>query len=310
MTCQLFFSRSHAHQTISNSLLSPLSLHTLSSAMASEMIKFLWAKIKAKPLVAIGRFIFFSLLMIQSGFLAAYPATYQDRDTAALCLLCIPVLVYWIYCLCTEASLLRMFYTWGLYLAVFLIPLTVTIFLLAGDELDKTKFLGPNTLKVILCLTPVLFLFLPNTASGLSESDDYRQLALRLTIQVTIDLFDAVEMLDIVLDENESRQGIPKWFGRLMMAVACFSFLLSLLQMAENKLVDGKVEQSKCLAIIRNVVQMVCVNLMFMVIRLVIFFKYKKEESIFIAKNGIAIYFSALEIYSIWRSQRNRADQA
>ena len=117
-------------------------------------------------------------------------------------------------------------------------------------------------------------------------------------------------MLDIVLDENESRQGIPKWFGRLMMAVACFSFLLSLLQMAENKLVDGKVEQSKCLAIIRNVVQMVCVNLVFMVIRLVIFFKYKKEESIFIAKNGIAIYFSALEIYSIWRSQRNRADQA
>ena len=182
-----------------------------------------------------------------------------------------------------------------------------------GSEMcirDRTKFLGPNTLKVILCLTPVLFLFLPNTASGLSESDDYRQLALRLTIQVTIDLFDAVEMLDIVLDENESRQGIPKWFGRLMMAVACFSFLLSLLQMAENKLVDGKVEQSKCLAIIRNVVQMVCVNLVFMVIRLVIFFKYKKEESIFIAKNGIAIYFSALEIYSIWRSQRNRADQA
>ena len=253
---------------------------------------------------------FFSLLVIQSGFLAAYPATYQDRDTAALCLLCFPVLVYWIYCLCTEASLLRMFYTWGLYLVVFLIPMIATIFAVAGDELDKTKFLGPNTLKVILCLTPVLFLFLPNTASGLSESDHYRQLAFRLTIQVTIDLFDTVEMLDIVLDENENSHGIPKWFGRLMVAVACFSFLLSLLQMAENKLVDGKVEQWKCLAKFRNVVQMVFVNLVFMVIRLVIFVKYKKEESIFIAKNGIAIYFSALELYSIRRSQRNQADQA
>ena len=203
-----------------------------------------------------------------------------------------------------------MFFTWGLYLVVFLIPMIATIFAVAGDDLDKTKFLGPNTLKVILCLTPVLFLFLPNTASGLSESDDYRQLAFRLTIQVTIDLFDTVEMLDIVLDENENSHGIPKWFGRLMVAVACFSFLLSLLQMAENKLVEGEVEQWKCLAIIRNVVQMVCVNLVFMVIRLVIFFKYKKEESIFIAKNGIAIYFSALEIYSIRRSQRNQADQA
>ena len=92
-----------------------------------------------------------------------------------------------------------------------------------------------------------------------------------------------------------------------MVAVACFSFLLSLLQIAENKL-DGKtIEQSECLAIIRNVVQMVCVNLVFMVIRLVIFFIYKKEESIFIAKNGIAMYFSALEIYSIWQNQRNQA---
>ena len=277
--------------------------------MASEIRESLWEKIKAKPLVAIGRLIFFSLLMIQSGFLSAYPATYQDRKMAALCLLCFPALLYWIRCLCTEASLLRMFYTWGLYLVVFLIPMIATIFAVAGDELDKTKFLGPNTLKIILCLTPVLFLFLPNTASGLSESDDYRQLAFRLTIQVTIDLFDTVEMLDIVLDENENSHGIPKWFGRLMVAVACFSFLLSLLQMAENKLVDGEVEQWKCLAIIRNVVQMVCVNLVFMVIRLVIFFKYKKEESIFIAKNGIAIYFSALEIYSIRRSQRNQADQ-
>ena len=65
-------------------------------------------------------------------------------------------------------------------------------------------------------------------------------------------LFDAVEMLDIVLNENENRHGIPKWFGRLIVALACFSFLVSLLQMAENKLDDGIVEQRKYPAIIRN----------------------------------------------------------
>ena len=219
---------------------------------------------------------------------------------AVLCILCIPVLVSWIYCLSKEAGLSGMVFTWGLYLVVFLIPMIAIIFAIVGDDLDKENFLGPNALKVILCLTPVLFLFLPNTASGLSEIDGYPQLAFRLTIQVTIDLFDAVEMLDIVLDENENGHGIPKWFGRLMVAVACFSFLLSLLQIAENKLDGKKIEQSECLAIIRNVVQMVCVNL-------VIFFKYKKEESIFIAKNGVAMYFSALEIYSIWQNQRNQA---
>ena len=86
------------------------------------------------------------------------------------------------------------------------------------------------------------------------------------------------EMLDIVLNENENSHGIPKWFGRLIVALACFSFLVSLLQMSENKLDDGIVEQPKCLAIIRNLVQIVCVNFVFMVIRLDIFIKYKKEE--------------------------------
>ena len=170
---------------------------------------------------------------------------------AVLCILCIPVPVSWIYCLSKEAGLLEMVFTWGLYLVVFLIPMIAIIFAVVGDDLDKENFLGPNALKVILCLTPVLFLFLPNTASGLSEIDGYPQLAIRLTIQVTIDLFDAVEMLDIVLDESENGHGIPKWFARLMVAVARFSFLLSLLQMAENKLDDGIVEQRKCLAIIR-----------------------------------------------------------
>jgi len=128
-----------------------------------------------------------------------------------------------------------MCFTWGLYLVVFLVPMISTIFAEAVDDLEKKKFLDPNTLKVVLCLTPVLFLFLPNTASDLSQNDEYRQFAFRLTIQISIDLFDAVEMLDVVLDETKNSHGIPKWFGRLMVAVAFFSFLLSLLQMAEKK---------------------------------------------------------------------------
>lgn len=270
--------------------------------MASETNESLLAQFKAKPLVSIGRLIFFALLMTQSGFFAAYPATYRDRNMASLCLLCTPALFYWSYWLkCTQASL----------------PMIAIIFALAGDDLDKEMFLGPNTFKVILCLTPVLFLFLPNTASDLSGNEEYRQLAFRLTFQVTIDLFDAVEMLDIVLDESQKAtetipnpHGIPKEFGIVMVTLACFSFLLSLLQMAENKLDKGKVKQRRYLPIIRNLVQLVFVNFVFMVIRLVVFFKYKKEESIFIAKNGIAIYMSALEIYSIRRNRRSQVDQA
>ena len=108
------------------------------------------------------------------------------------------------------------------------------IFALAGDDLDKKRFLGPNTLKVTLCATPLLFLFLVNTASGLSKHEEYRQRASVLSVSITIDLFDSVEMLDIVLDERENSHGISKEFGRAMVAVACLSFLLSILQLGEN----------------------------------------------------------------------------
>ena len=131
--------------------------------MASETTESWWAKIKAKPLVSIGRFIFFALLMIQSGFLAAYSVTYRDQEMAASWLLCIPALFY---CLCTEASPFKECFSRGDSISVvFLIPIIAIIFAVAGDDLDKEKFLGLNALKVTLCLTPVLFLFLPNIAS-------------------------------------------------------------------------------------------------------------------------------------------------
>lgn len=110
-------------------------------------------------------------------------------------------------------------------------------------------------------------------------------------------------MLDIVLEENENSHGIPKGFGRAMVALACLSFLLSLLQLAENKLEDGTTELRKKLAVARNVVEIAFVNLPFLTIRLVIFSLYSIDESIFIAKNSIAIILSSLEIYWIKTGQ-------
>ncbi|XP_020602097.1 uncharacterized protein LOC110041159 [Orbicella faveolata] len=255
-------------------------------------------KIKSIRLVFVGRFVVLALFLTQCGFFAAYPTWYtDDLRWIAVIILYVPAILYWGYCLKTDAELIRMFFTWGLYVLVALVPNIAITFGVCGDELDKENFLGPNCLKVILCLTPVLFLVLLNTADDLSDNEEYRQLAKELSVHISIDLFDGVEMLDVVLDERENNYGIKKGFGIAMITVACFSFVLSLLQMAENKLENGSCELDKKLAIIRNGIQMVFVNLVFLIIRLVIFIKYKKDESIFIAKNGIAIFLSSLEIY-------------
>ena len=264
----------------------------------ARVSSFLKRIIRSIQLVFIGRFAVLALFLTQCGFFAAYPTWYSDDSRwIAVITLYVPAIIYWCYCLKTDAGLNRMFYTWGLYTVIALVPNIAITFAVCGDDLNKKNFLGPNCLKVILCLTPVLFLFLLNTADDLSANEDYRQLAKELSVHISIDLFDGVEMLDVVLDERENNYGIKKRFGIAMITVACFSFVLSLLQMAENRVNNGRCQLREKLAIFRNFIQMIFVNLVFLVIRLVIFIKYKKDESIFIAKNGIAIFLSSLEIY-------------
>ena len=199
----------------------------------AEVLSFLKKIIKSIRLVFVGRFVVFALLLVQCSFFAAYSMWYtDDLRWIAVITLYFPAIFYWFHCLKTDAGLITMFVTWGLFVVVGLIPNIAITFAVCGDELDKKSYLGPNTLKVILCLTPLLFLLLLNTARDLSDYEDNRELARRLSLYISIDLFDAVAMLDVVLDERENHYGISKGFGIVMITVACFSFVLSLLQMA------------------------------------------------------------------------------
>ena len=158
---------------------------------------------------------------------------------------------------------------------------------------NDTKTLGPTLLKATLCVTPILLLLLLNTASDANEPDENKDDVYKLCVQLAVDLLDAVEMIDIVLDEKEHNYGISQGFGIAMITVACISFLLSLWPMIETKLHGRKKTIS---AISRNATEIGLVNGPFLVIRLVIVFSYGKDESIFVAKNVIAIILSVLEI--------------
>jgi len=201
-----------------------------------------------------------------------------------------------------NAGLLPFFWVWAVYICCALLPNIVVIFGFVVDDLEKEKFLGPNVLKIVLCITPLLLLLLLNTADHDDDHDQTakelrRELVSKLSVQMAIDLFDAVEMLDIVLDEKEHNYGISKGFGIATTVVACLSFFLPPWQMAETKFKYGKPKKTRYkTTLIRNIAEMIAVNSVFLGVRLVVFFKYGKDESIFIAKNGIAIILSALEI--------------
>ena len=245
----------------------------------------------ASFLVLGGPVLFFALLITQSLMLAAYPATYKDDSNwYAVATSQAPSVIIWLsLVLFSGAKLQRLFYVWGFYIIGLVISIAI-VFGFVGDVLDNKRFLGPNVLKTVLCITPLLLLLLLNTAK---DGSNYKEVLSKLCFYVTVDLFDSVEMLDIVLDEKEHNYGIPKEFGDGMIALACLSLLLSPWQMAENNL--KKEKPKKRTAVLRNIFEIV-IDLVFLIVRLVIVFKYKKDESIFIAKNGIGIILSIFEI--------------
>ena len=132
-----------------------------------------------------------------------------------------------------------------------------------------------------LCVSPLLLLLLLSTGT---DSMSYRELIWLLSLRIPLDLFDTVEMLEVVLEENIVSRNIPRSFENVIISFACVSFILSLLQLMQVKTHDG---------------EWIYVNCVFLGLRLALFLEYGKDASIFIAKNGIIILLSLFEICSM-----------
>ena len=269
----------------------------------------------ASVLICWGRVTFFVLYGLQSYLLTSYPAVYNSNDAFyALIVLFIPALVLWLWILCDEKNLQWLFAVWPAYVWIALIPLIGIIF--GGDDpienkLDSQIFFGPNVLKITLCLSPLLLFLLLSTGT---DSMSYRELIWLLSLRIALDLFDTVEMLEVVLEENTihhniSRKlevlleetilhhNIPRSFENAIITFACISFILSPLQLMQIKLVyRGTWVYRKVASICHKTLQTLVVNCVFLGLRLAMFLGYGKDASIFIAKNGIVILLSLFQI--------------
>ncbi|XP_078342604.1 uncharacterized protein LOC144628383 [Oculina patagonica] len=252
-------------------------------------------------LVGIGRLIFFGLVIIQAVSLSSYPAEYKhDRGFYGLLVLYLPALALWIYIICNDKHLQWIFAVWTCYIA----GLVIFIAIIFGgnepieDKLDKEKFFGPNILKMTLCLAPLILLLLLSTGT---DSMVYRELIWKLSLRMALDLFDGVEMLEVIIEENEVSHEVPRSFEKAILAFVCISFLLSPLQLIEIKLrrFSGDWKTRTCPAALRTTIQVICVNCVFLGLRLDLFLKYGKDASIFLAKNGIIIFLGLFEICSV-----------
>ena len=116
-------------------------------------------------------------------------------------------MLLWLFLLLLKkAKLLKLrwlFVTWAFYVPGLVVS-TAVVFVNVGDSLDKERFPGPNVLKMVLCITPLLLLLLLNTAEDVK---DHKELVSSLCFQVAVDLFDAVEIIGIVLERQNGSYG-------------------------------------------------------------------------------------------------------
>ena len=263
----------------------------------------------ASFIIRLGRLAFFCLLTTQSMFLSAYLGKYEGTSNWYFMAFSFgPAVFVWVLLLIFKALYLGcLFRIWGLYIMALVVNIAM-VFGKVGDRIDKTEFLGPTVLEMVLCITPLLLLLLLNTGDLDDSDDEEREIVSKLCFPMAVDLFDGIEMIDIVLEEREHEFGIPKAFSTAMIVLACLSILASPWQMEEIKLTEEGPEIRIRTALSRNIFQIALVNLPFLVIRAVVFFKFGKDESIFIAKNGIAIVLSILEIRNLLRLHRAKQE--
>ena len=264
-------------------------------------------KIMASFIIWLGRLAFFCLMTTQSMFLSAYLAKYEGTSNWYFMAFSFgPAVFVWVLLLILKALYLGcLFRIWGLYIMALVVNIAM-VFGKVGDRIDKNEFLGPNVLKVILCITPPLLLLLPNTddLDDSDENEEEREIVSKLCFPMAVDLFDGIEMINIALEEREHDFGMSKAFSKAIIVFGCLSMLVSPLHMAENKVTKDGAKIRFRTALCRNIVQIAFVNLPFLVIRAVVFIKFGKDEWTFIAKNGIAIVLSISKIRNLRRIRR------
>ena len=151
----------------------------------------------------INRFLVFVLAGLQAHSLALYRAKYKQKDGFyGLVALYVPAIVLRLYIMFDDKRLQWLFAVWTCYIVPF-VTFVVSIF--GGDKkikdnLDKAKFFGPNIRKTTLSLALVIVWLL---SSAERDCIVYRDLIWQLSLRMALDLFDGVEMLDVIIEENE-----------------------------------------------------------------------------------------------------------
>ena len=193
---------------------------------------------------------------------------------------------------------------WIVY-AAHLVPKVATLFKRKASLLDENLIFGPNMLKMNLCLTPMLFLFLIYAHHDAKSHSRRKYYLEKMTAAVTLDLFDSVEMLEYLFDKDK----ITIELENAILAFSCMNIFLptfALFELKFNKFHDSGEISPISFKFIYICSFMFFVNVPFLVLRLILWHEYQLDVSVLLAKNALAIVMGIIEIMEFFGEQRPR----
>lgn len=201
-------------------------------------------------------------------------------------------------------------FTWLLYLVPSIIQY-VWILSTFVEDIESSSFFGPRFLRIVLCFPSGVFLLLDTIEYAVKPE-------LNVEWWRVFDLFDTVELLQILfVDRNTSLpiDQTTKTFMLFFGSTSLFFPAFSLWELQAFRKIPSETarannssnnERTRLLSRVRiasKLCQLLFVNFAFLVIRLVLFFDFKLDASVFVAKNIIAITVDVIEIISACRSK-------
>ena len=254
----------------------------------------------AKSLVGLGWITLLLLYLLQVGLLVSFLVIHLDDDSYAVWVLCFVPALFWFWCCLDRAKsypddepVWYVWITWGLYIGAY-VATVIMIFVTFAHDLTKSDGLGINALVGTLCITPVLLILLLQ----LTISPSYQKSVTLFSIFAALNLFDGIKMLEIFLAQNEADFDLNKETEICIVVFACICFILSPFGLVRNKfMAGGQIKWRREISMILVQLEIIGINLPFLVLRCVIWRKY--ETAIFMVKNIVALIIGVIELFIV-----------
>ena len=237
--------------------------------------------------IAFGRFVFFVLMIMQCIFLATFLAHYEDKGGwYALTLLFVPAALMWWWINSNTADRLEVVIFWLMYSWLGAVPMIGIVFGRLDDKIGGEGFWNASTLKMTLCITPLLLFLLCHTRIAMKCHDVQFS---EWSFTALINLFDAIELIAVILDKSECSHGISRHFKNILIAFACISLLWSPVDVNVALQPEAANESDYEVFFLISYFIQALFDTIFLGLRLGLCLGYGRNASIFISKNIISI---------------------